>query len=531
MTSYTKTGKPVQGSRGISKQIRDEFALIESAVNSKANINSPAFTGIPSAPTATVGTTGTQVATLDFVIATSFTTNLPGQAGNAGKGLTTDGTNASWSDKFMKTDTVANMSKPINHARASVIASATSSDIWGANGNEIDFSGTATITDFPDAPQAGASRVLHISGNPTFTNNANIFLQNSANYTAEPGDIAIVHAVTASTFRIIFQQINGSIVRKLPIFGASSLNKVAVSSGEDIASQYFSTGLASGNINVVYGLGLFVAYTSASSSYVATSTDGEVWTLRAMPSAAIWRVGYSNSKFLASASGSTTMASSTNGTVWSSATSLPGNAASGTSIAPVGILNVWIIYSTGTTYYRSTDAGVTWNSATLPVTGGMFLVCGTNFVSATQAGVTTYTSSTGATSSWSSGAVPSGGDSLNVWRNSDASLGVVATNGTYRSTDGTTWAQVVNSYLTGLSGIALNTGCRFYINGVTGVWSTTSGYSYTFQSTIAVQRTSTRNVTLNNRWSAYDGSSISVIGADSGYVVKISNTLTGLFIA
>ena len=58
---------------------------------------SPGLTGIPTAPTATVGTSTTQIATTDFVTATSFVAALPGQAGNAGKFVTTDGTNASWS--------------------------------------------------------------------------------------------------------------------------------------------------------------------------------------------------------------------------------------------------------------------------------------------------------------------------------------------------------------------------------------------------------------------------------------------------
>ena len=62
-----------------------------------AGLNSPAFTGTPTAPTATAGTSTTQLATTAFVTATAFSAILPGQAGNAGNYLTTDGTNASWS--------------------------------------------------------------------------------------------------------------------------------------------------------------------------------------------------------------------------------------------------------------------------------------------------------------------------------------------------------------------------------------------------------------------------------------------------
>lgn len=57
---------------------------------------SPAFTGTPSAPTAATGSSGTQLATLDYANALAFASALPAQAGNAGKVVTTDGTTASW---------------------------------------------------------------------------------------------------------------------------------------------------------------------------------------------------------------------------------------------------------------------------------------------------------------------------------------------------------------------------------------------------------------------------------------------------
>ena len=65
-------------------------------VTSKADLASPAFTGTPTAPTATTGTATTQIATTAFVAATALSTALPGQVGNSGKVITTDGTNASW---------------------------------------------------------------------------------------------------------------------------------------------------------------------------------------------------------------------------------------------------------------------------------------------------------------------------------------------------------------------------------------------------------------------------------------------------
>ncbi len=71
-------------------------SAIQSQLDAKAPLDSPAFTGTPLAPTADTGTTGTQVATLDYVIATALAGTLPGQTGNAGKLMGTDGTNATW---------------------------------------------------------------------------------------------------------------------------------------------------------------------------------------------------------------------------------------------------------------------------------------------------------------------------------------------------------------------------------------------------------------------------------------------------
>lgn len=538
MTDYTPSGKPTVG-RVISKDIRGEFAdRIAPAINSKANIASPTFTGTPTAPTAAAGLSGNQIATLDFVNAVSFSTNLPGQTSNNGKVIVTDGSNASWTDTFtipwtfndaITVNAAATLTDAINTARATVASHATTADIWGAAGNEIDFTGSETITDFPDAPQAGVSRVLHIAGAPTFTHNANIFMPNDSNYTAEAGDIVIVHAITTSTFRIAIHQTNALVVRRKPIFSSDTVDKTAVTSSDDIAATSYSTGLASGTINVIRAGSLFVAYTSVSSGYVSTSPDGEVWTLRAMPSSAVWRCGYSNNKVLASAGGSTTMAESIDdGITWSTATVLPGNAQAGTSNAPVGIVNTWIIHGSTTTAYRSTDGGANWSSVTLPIanTGGWFMVAGSNFIYASTT-INTYISSTGATASWSADAVPTGGTATGIWKNPDGSIGVEATDGINRSTDGDNWSVVVPQYLSERTAYGQH---YFYIDGVTGAWSTTSGYAYTFHGITPVLRTSTRDVASNNRISADDGSGVSVIGADSGYVIKISDSLTSLFI-
>ena len=52
-------------------EIDNEFNAISNAISTKANLQSPEFTGTPTAPTATAGTSSTQIATTAFVTANS----------------------------------------------------------------------------------------------------------------------------------------------------------------------------------------------------------------------------------------------------------------------------------------------------------------------------------------------------------------------------------------------------------------------------------------------------------------------------
>jgi hypothetical protein len=67
-------GKIIKGA-----EIDTEFTAIASAVSSKADLNSPALTGTPTAPTASAATNTTQVATTAFVqtaVAAAFSTGM-----------------------------------------------------------------------------------------------------------------------------------------------------------------------------------------------------------------------------------------------------------------------------------------------------------------------------------------------------------------------------------------------------------------------------------------------------------------------
>lgn len=80
----------------VQSQLDAEITARTAAVAAKASLASPAFTGVPTAPTPTAGDNSNTLATTAFVNATSFVSALPGQTGNAGKFLTTNGSAASW---------------------------------------------------------------------------------------------------------------------------------------------------------------------------------------------------------------------------------------------------------------------------------------------------------------------------------------------------------------------------------------------------------------------------------------------------
>lgn len=132
MSDYTPTGSPAAQTRGTSGTIRSEFIAISNAIATKANIAGGTYSGThdftsatiiaPSkadvsgdtytgthdftsatvalgastAPTQSVGDASTKLATTAFVAGTAFSAALPGQTGNSGKFLTTDGSAASF---------------------------------------------------------------------------------------------------------------------------------------------------------------------------------------------------------------------------------------------------------------------------------------------------------------------------------------------------------------------------------------------------------------------------------------------------
>ena len=92
-----------------------------------------------------------------------------------------------------------------NFARATVASHATTADIWAAAGNQIDWTGTATTTIFPNAPQAGAERVLICAGACSFTAGANMLIDgvaSAATVTCAANDQVTVRAVSTTQFKL-----------------------------------------------------------------------------------------------------------------------------------------------------------------------------------------------------------------------------------------------------------------------------------------------------------------------------------------
>lgn len=71
-------------------------SAIQTQIDGKAGLASPAFTGVPTVPTAAAGTNTSQAASTAFVIGQAFSSAVPVAAPDSGKFLTNDGTVISW---------------------------------------------------------------------------------------------------------------------------------------------------------------------------------------------------------------------------------------------------------------------------------------------------------------------------------------------------------------------------------------------------------------------------------------------------
>ena len=231
MTDYTPSGDPLTGSRAVSSVIRSELTSIATAIASKQNIN--ALTTVSITPTAIPGSVPNNVSMVwetgksflpgyyVLIVDTSLpaTNNMFGMilSYNSTSGAATvqvtakngSGTISAWTIVTSSQSGVTLGSNTFtgfqNFARATVASAATTADIWNALGNQIDFTGTATVTGFPAAPQAGAWRELICAGACSFTAGANMLISgvdSGSTVTCAANDIMFVTAITTTQFRL-----------------------------------------------------------------------------------------------------------------------------------------------------------------------------------------------------------------------------------------------------------------------------------------------------------------------------------------
>lgn len=141
-------------------------SAIQTQINAKGAIAGQAWTGTQdftgatvAVPTQTIGDSTTNAASTAFVSATAFSAALPGQAGNAGKFVTTDGSNASWAAPELPLDFVSTSKTAIKGYHSVITDGGVTLTVPAlAAGEAIAFSNasgaTTAIVDF------GAAKVL-----------------------------------------------------------------------------------------------------------------------------------------------------------------------------------------------------------------------------------------------------------------------------------------------------------------------------------------------------------------------------------
>ena len=101
----------------------------------------------------------------------------------------------------------------LNLSRATVASHATTADIWLAAGNQINWTGTATTTAFPNAPQGGVERTLICAGACSFTAGANMIIDGVASgetVTCAAGDQMIVKAISTTSYKLSRIKLDGT---------------------------------------------------------------------------------------------------------------------------------------------------------------------------------------------------------------------------------------------------------------------------------------------------------------------------------
>ena len=240
---------------GVTSAIQTQLNTLSASVALKANTDSPALTGTPTAPTPGVMAGDTEIATVKYVNDAAFSSVLPNQSGNNGKFLTTDGFAASWDDIPPTTDAtnaanVAVTSENTNASRYITFAA-------GTSGNQallVDGS-TTPLTYNPSTNTIDAS----ISGNAATATSAT-----SATTATNANNVALT-------------SINTSVTR-YPTFAAGTGNQaLEIDSGTTPLSYNPNTNLLTSNITGnAAGLSATLAVASGGTGVTTSTGTGNV---------------------------------------------------------------------------------------------------------------------------------------------------------------------------------------------------------------------------------------------------------------
>jgi hypothetical protein len=224
MSNYVKTtnftskdslasGNPLKIVKGAEFDV--EFNAIATAISSKADSQSPTFTGTPVAPTASAGNNSTQIATTAY--ADAAVAALPNYL-----------------------DTTR-----IDVASASTINLTTSAP----NTRHINITGTTTITGFTVA--AGKTYFVRFDNSLTITNGASLVTQLGRNIITVAGDTCILRATAANTVELL---------EYVPVTPDKQIQNITASVGSSALTatlnptrlDFRSATLSSGTINTRY---------------------------------------------------------------------------------------------------------------------------------------------------------------------------------------------------------------------------------------------------------------------------------------
>ena len=164
-------------------------------------------------------------------------------------------------------------SKFISLSQGAAIASvAGDTDIWaGVDGNTVHITGTNAITDFGTPKQAGDHMWLIFDAAASVVDSSTITVAGNTNYQAAANDLALVYALTTSTFLFMPFPNSGSS----PVAASGGLEDAG---GNTVGIENHVT--TAGNFTVTDGKNLVTGgpFTIASGHTVTVNAD-ETWTV------------------------------------------------------------------------------------------------------------------------------------------------------------------------------------------------------------------------------------------------------------